>query len=84
MSQLARVMLVCRVVGDIHPTHPDQLCETRGQRWSQSFELPEGLAAGDVVRTVRSEEGFWIVEGLKHPGRFWRLPGFLLEVISQS
>jgi len=81
---MARVMLVGFVVGYGHPTQPDQLCETQSQRWSQSFELPEGLAAGDVVRTVRSDEGFWIVEGLKHPGQFWRLPGFLLEVISRS
>jgi hypothetical protein len=71
-------------VGEEHPTQPDQLCATRCQRWSQVFELPEGLATGDLVRTVRAEEGFWIVEGLTHPGQFWRLPGFLLEVISRS
>ena len=77
-------MLLRGFVGETHPTQPDQLCEALSQRWSQSFELPEGLAPGDVVRTVRAEEGFWIVEGLKHPGRFWRIPGFLLEVISRS
>ena len=68
----------------LRPILPDQVCEALSTRWAQTFTLPDGLSPGEKVRTIRSEEGFWIVEGLNHPGRFWRVPAFLLEVVANS
>ena len=68
-------------MGSLVPTQPDQVCETIAIRWSETFALPEGLAPGERVRTVRAEDGYWIVEDLHHPGRSWRLPDFLLQLV---
>ena len=68
-------------MGSLVPTQPDQVCETVATRWSETFELPEGLSPGERVRTVRSEEGYWIVEDLHQTGQSWRLPAFLLQVV---
>lgn len=68
-------------MGSLVPTQPDQVCETIATRWSETFVLPEGLAPGERVRTVRSEDGYWIVEDLDDSGRSWRLPAFLLQLV---
>lgn len=81
LEMLACVLLVRAIMGSLVPTQPDQVCETVATRWSETFVLPEGLVAGERVRTVRAEEGYWIVEDLERPGRSWRLPAFLLQLV---
>jgi uncharacterized protein YecE (DUF72 family) len=60
-----------------HPSKPGEIVSAVPME-TPVYKLPEGMAPGTKVRTIRFDHGTWEVESLTEPGKIWRVEQTLL------